>query len=63
VGAAVPDHGGAAYLVLRVCGFVIDRDTGANFVPVNPADNWLHLGLGVGMIALGVVVGREPQRR
>jgi hypothetical protein len=29
-----------------------------NFVPVNSADNWLHLGLGVGMLALGVVLGR-----
>jgi hypothetical protein len=54
--------GGAAYLVLFVYGFVIDRDTDANFVPVNTADNWLHLALGVGMVVLGVVVGRERRR-
>jgi hypothetical protein len=41
---------------------VIDRDTDANFVPVNTADNWLHLALGVGMVVLGVVVGRERRR-
>ena len=27
----------------------------ANFVPVNDADNWLHLGLGVVMIVLGLI--------
>ncbi|UOZ05515.1 DUF4383 domain-containing protein [Amycolatopsis sp. WQ 127309] len=46
--------GGAIYLVLWVYGLIIDHDSAANFVPVNTADNWLHLGLGVGMIALGV---------
>lgn len=27
----------------------------ANFSPANTADNWLHFGLGAGMVALGVV--------
>ena len=31
----------------------------ANFVPVNNADDWLHLVLGLGMIALGVVLSRR----
>jgi hypothetical protein len=31
----------------------------ANFVPVNTADNWLHLALGVGMIALGLGTSRD----
>jgi hypothetical protein len=40
------------------------HDGPANFVPVNTADNWLHLALGVGMIALGVLVGRQvPESR
>ncbi|WP_418769261.1 DUF4383 domain-containing protein [Mycobacterium neumannii] len=30
----------------------------ANFLPVNTADNWLHLGLAVGMLALGLLRGR-----
>ncbi len=45
--------GGAIYLVLWVYGLVVDRESSANFVPVDDADNWLHLGLGVGMVALG----------
>lgn len=50
--------GGVMYLVLFIYGLVIDRDSSVNFVPVNDADNWLHLGLAVGMIALGVALGR-----
>ena len=46
--------GGIIYLVLTVYGFVIDQTSAANFVPVNTADNWLHLLLGIGMIALGL---------
>jgi hypothetical protein len=50
--------GGAIYAVLWLYGLVIDRDAAANFVPLNDADNWLHLGLAVGMIALGALLGR-----
>ena len=53
--------GGVIYLVLWLYGIVIDKDGGANFVPINAADNWLHLGLGVGMIALGVITSRGPR--
>ncbi|MEH0973116.1 DUF4383 domain-containing protein [Micromonospora sp. CPCC 205546] len=55
--------GGAIYLVLWLYGLVVDHDSGANFIPVNDADNWLHLFLGVGMIALGVLTtrGRIPR--
>jgi hypothetical protein len=51
--------GGAIYLVLFVYGLLVDKHSDANFVPVNDADDWLHLGLGVGMIALGVTLGRD----
>ncbi|WP_414938210.1 DUF4383 domain-containing protein [Amycolatopsis sp. cmx-11-51] len=47
--------GGVIYLVLWVYGLLIDHGSAANFVPVNSADNWLHLGLGILMILLGVV--------
>ena len=47
--------GGAIYLVLFLYGLVIDHGGDANFVPVNAADNWLHLVLGLGMIALGLI--------
>ncbi len=52
--------GGAVYLVLWLYGLVIDHDSAANFVPVNGPDNWLHLFLGLGMIALGLITTRRP---
>ncbi len=51
--------GGVIYLVLWLYGLVVDKDSDANFVPVNNADNWLHFLLGVGMIALGVLLSRR----
>jgi hypothetical protein len=51
--------GGAIYLVLWIYGLLIDKESGANFVPLNSADDWLHFVLGVGMVALGVVLGRR----
>jgi hypothetical protein len=47
--------GGAIYLGLAIYGMVIDRNSDANFVPLNIADNWLHLGLGLGMVGLGLL--------
>jgi hypothetical protein len=54
--------GGAIYLVLWVYGLLINMDSDANFVPLNNPDNWLHLVLGVGMIVLGVALGRSVAR-
>ncbi|GHH43087.1 DUF4383 domain-containing protein [Streptomyces candidus] len=54
--------GGAVYLVLWLYGLFIDHDSAANFVPVNSADNWLHFVLGLGMIALGVLLTRNAHR-
>ncbi len=51
-------YGGVVYAVLWLYGLVIDQNSAANFVPVNTADNWLHLVLAVVMIALGFLVGR-----
>jgi tetrahydromethanopterin S-methyltransferase subunit C len=51
--------GGMIYLVLFLYGLVIDHDSSMNFVPVNNADNWLHLGLAAGMLALGIALGRN----
>lgn len=50
--------GGLAYIVLWLYGLLVDKESQANFVPVNSADDWLHLLLGVGMIALGVLLAR-----
>jgi Domain of unknown function (DUF4383) len=51
--------GGAIYLVLFVYGLIVAQESAANFVPVNPADDILHLVLGVGMIGLGIVLSRS----
>lgn len=55
--------GGVIYLVLTVYGLVVDRHDDANFVPLNAADNWLHLVLGLGMIALGLLLGNRSEHR
>ncbi|GHH45580.1 DUF4383 domain-containing protein [Streptomyces candidus] len=54
--------GGIIYLLLWLYGLFIDHDSAANFIPVNTADNWLHFVLGVGMIALGVLLTRRTAR-
>ena len=51
--------GGLIYVVLWLYGLFIDLDSAANFVPLNTADNWLHLALAAGMILLGVVLPRR----
>ena len=53
--------GGLIYVVLFVYGLVVGEHHGGNFVPVNNADDWLHLVLGLGMIALGFI-GRNAGR-
>jgi len=52
--------GGIIYLALFVYGLVVGQDSMANFVPVNTADDLLHLVLGLGMIGLGVALTRRP---
>jgi hypothetical protein len=54
--------GGAIYLALAVYGWIVERTSDANFVPMNNADNVLHVILGAGMIVLGVVLGRGYAR-
>ncbi|MFF2364583.1 DUF4383 domain-containing protein [Streptomyces sp. NPDC058122] len=51
--------GGVIYVVLWLYGVFIGRDSGANFVPVNSAGNWLHLILGLGMIAARALLTRN----
>jgi threonine/homoserine/homoserine lactone efflux protein len=51
--------GGVVYLVLWLYGMFVGHDSPANFVPLNSADNWLHLGLGVTMVALSFLPRRD----
>ena len=46
--------GGAVYATLWLLGIL----GGADWIPSNNADNWLHLVLGAGMIAAGVITTR-----
>ena len=55
-------YGGIVYLVLWLYGLFVGHDTPANFIPVNNADNWLHLILGLGMIALAIALSRGTAR-
>ena len=48
--------GGVIYLVLFLLGIF----GGAHWIPANTADHWLHLGLGVVMVSIGYLFGREP---
>lgn len=54
--------GGIIYIALWLYGLIIDKDSDANFIPVDAADDWLHLALGVGMVALGLLLHRRPAR-
>jgi hypothetical protein len=54
---------GVIYLVLFAYGVLIDRDSDANFIPVNSADDWLHLGLGLAMLAVGLLAARDLEHR
>jgi hypothetical protein len=49
-------YGGIIYLVLFVYGLVVPQDSDGNFVPLNSFDNILHLLLGVGMVALAMIL-------
>ncbi|WP_375423224.1 DUF4383 domain-containing protein [uncultured Friedmanniella sp.] len=52
--------GGIIYAVLFVYGVAVPMTSGANFVPMNTADNVLHAALAVGMIVLGALLTRRP---
>lgn len=54
--------GGLAYVALAVYGLLIDLESPVNVLPVNSADNWLHLGVGATMVifALTLAGARVP---
>jgi hypothetical protein len=54
--------GGIIYFVLFIYGLLVDHESGANFVPVNSADNWLHFLLSILMVGLGLLMGRSLSR-
>jgi Domain of unknown function (DUF4383) len=54
--------GGIAYFSLGIYGLLIDDSGDWNFMPVDRADDWLHVGVGVGMLYAGVAVGLSASR-
>ena len=50
--------GGLVYLVLFVYGAIWHGEAGSNWIPVNWADDILHLALGSGMVIVGIVLSR-----
>jgi Domain of unknown function (DUF4383) len=52
---------GLIYIVLFLYGVFTSQDSGANFVPLDHADDILHLVLGLGMLALGVIPDRPRE--
>lgn len=49
------------YALLCAYGVMVDNGSSANVLPVNTADNWLHLGLAVVMVGLGLILGRTSR--
>ena len=55
--------GGVAYLGVVLYGVLVDHESDANFLPINDADNLLHLGLSLAMIVLGLIGVRIAKQR
>ena len=54
--------GGVVYIVLWIYGLLVGQESAANFVPLNTADDWLHLFLGATMVGLSFI-GRDTHDR
>ncbi len=53
---------GTIYLVLWIFGLVVHGEKG-NFLPVNNEDNWLHLGLALALLGLGLLLPESRPAR
>ena len=54
---------GVTYMVLWSVGQFLALDSPVNIRPVNSADNWLHLFLGMALIGFGVAFSRDAPAR
>ncbi len=50
---------GVVYAVLFIYGLFVGDDDDANFIPMNNADDWLHLLLAVALLASYFLTGRD----
>jgi hypothetical protein len=53
--------GGIGYLGVTLYGALVERESDANFLPINTADNLLHLVLALAMIAFGLIGIRQAE--
>ena len=54
--------GGIAYILVSAYGFAIDEQSDANFLPVNTADNFLHVALSLALLGAGLVALAAERR-
>ena len=54
---------GTVYALLWLWGVIVDADSSLNVIPLDHYGDRLHLGLAVGMIVLGVTLGRSRHAR
>jgi hypothetical protein len=54
--------GGLIYVALWLYGLIIEENSAANFMGLNNAANWLHLALGIAMLAAGYLLSRRVVR-
>jgi len=51
--------GGLVYIMVWLYGLLIDLGSSANIIGVNSAANWLHFVLGLTMLLIGFILGRD----
>ena len=54
--------GGLIYLALWLYGLIIEENSAANFMGLNNPSHWLHLLLGLAMVAAGYLLSRRVVR-
>ena len=50
---------GIIYVILFVYGLIVGDNDDANFVPIDTADDWLHLVLALGLLGAWAASGRD----
>jgi hypothetical protein len=55
--------GGVLQVIIWVFGLYAADQPGADFLPIDDAGVWLHFGMAVVMVLLGLFVGRDWSRR
>ncbi|MET0699577.1 MAG: DUF4383 domain-containing protein [Mycobacterium sp.] len=48
--------GGLVFVGIWIWGLLVNFNSPANLLPVNNADNWLHMGIGVAMVVLALTL-------